>query len=365
MVYLSDFHILRPQFEMEQKAILEWLAMAHAYAEKSNKQFAELIQKKLFKIGLGEDKIKKRGLSLPDIGHSVWKEMMIYNLDKAPYGSGFKERMIFFDKVVTQLFETFYPTETPLPCHLIHVTCTGYMAPSGAQKIVSSRGGKTEITHAYHMGCCAAMAGLRMAKGFLNDSSKVDIVHTELCSLHMNPLAHENEQLVVQSLFGDGYIKYSITSEKKGLALLSLHEEIIPNSLEAIEWGCCEWGLSMNLAQEVPSLILRELPSFLKSLTNKAGLDLTKILNEGFFAIHPGGSKIIKEISRLLKLKPWQVEHSWYIMQNYGNMSSATQPHIWEKMEKDPQIPKGATIVSFAFGPGLTISGGVFEKCGG
>jgi predicted naringenin-chalcone synthase len=36
--------------------------------------------------------------------------------------------------------------------------------------------------------------------------ARVDIVHTELCSLHLQPLRHEAEQLVIQSLFADGCI---------------------------------------------------------------------------------------------------------------------------------------------------------------
>jgi predicted naringenin-chalcone synthase len=50
------------------------------------------------------------------------------------------------------------------------------------------------------------------------------------------------------------------------------------------------------------------------------------------------------------------------ILKDYGNMSSATLPHVWERMLCDQQVPNGQKIISLAFGPGLNIAGGLFEK---
>ena len=60
------------------------------------------------------------------------------------------------------------------------------------------------------MGCYAALSAVRIAAGFVpNASRRVDIVHTELCSLHLDPADRRLEQLIVQSLFADGMIRYS------------------------------------------------------------------------------------------------------------------------------------------------------------
>ena len=66
------------------------------------------------------------------------------------------------------------------------------MAPSPVQQLVAARhwGKTTEVLHAYHMGCYAAHPALRIAAGQLMaqpaDLRAVDIVHTELCSLHLD-----------------------------------------------------------------------------------------------------------------------------------------------------------------------------------
>lgn len=364
MVYLSNFHVIRPTYEIDQESILNWVAEVHAHAEKLSSGKTISLKERLRKIGLGEGKVQKRGVYFNDASHLNWEEMKIYNLAKSPQGNGFKDRNQFFDQIVTEVFEEFYKEGTPLPDHLIHVTCTGYAAPSGAQKIVSKYGNekKTTVTHAYHMGCCASLAALRMAKGFLYDHHNVDIVHTELCSLHMNPLAHGLDQLVVQSLFGDGNIKYSLSSKKEGLRVIALHEEILPNSISKITWNCEDWGLAMTLDKDVPNLIAQHIHRFLAVLAEKASVDKEEILQAGYFGIHPGGVRIIEEISKWLNLQDWQVKHSREILQNYGNMSSATLPHIWEKMLNDPDVPANCPIICFAFGPGLTISGTILKK---
>jgi predicted naringenin-chalcone synthase len=367
-MYISNFCIIRPEFEVAQEKILEWLVVAHAQSEKraSGGVVSPHLRHKLLKIGLGEDKIQTRGLSFPDVFHFDWDKMSVYNLEKSPSGYSFKERTRLFDTLVTRVFERFYPLNTPLPCHLVHVTCTGYVAPSGAQKLVSARQSfDTTVTHAYHMGCCAAMPALRMAQGFIMGGKQVDIVHTEISSLHMNPLNHDTEQLVIQTLFADGYIKYTVSDDAKGLSLLALYEEIIPDSLPYIGWECHEWGLSMQLSREVPVVIAKSLVAFLQKLADKTNVSFEAMLKRSFFAIHPGGVKIIEAVEKLLKLEPWQTAHSRAVMQSYGNMSSATQPHIWAKIADDPLVLPESYIVSFGFGPGITISGGVFQKCPG
>jgi prepilin-type processing-associated H-X9-DG protein len=84
---------------------------------------------------------------------------------------------------------------------------------------------KTAITHAYHMGCYASLPAVRIAHALVqsekveNPSFLVDIVHNEMCSLHMNPSSHSPEQMVVQTLFADGHVKYSlsVTPEENNL----------------------------------------------------------------------------------------------------------------------------------------------------
>ncbi len=354
---LSDFQILRPQHELDQEAILEWVSAAHAQSAEEASVGASVLSL-LRKIGLGKGKIARRGVSITDCMHRNWEEMEVYSTGEKKSGAGLGVRMNVFDRIASDVLARFYPAGTSLPSHLIHVTCTGYTAPSPAQKLVAFReaGQNTTVTHAYHMGCYAAIPAIRIALGSPANS---EIVHTEICSLHMNPSFHTLDQLVVQSLFGDGFIKYKVSHEKKaGFQVLAIHEEIIPDSTDVMTWVCDDWGMKMTLSKEIPLLIVKALPVFVAELLKKANVAPEENV---YFAIHPGGPKIIEQISSLMKLEPWQFSHSVQVLLKYGNMSSATLPHIWSDMWNDIKVPTGAKIISLAFGPGLTLAGAVLE----
>jgi predicted naringenin-chalcone synthase len=369
---ISDFHHIRPRHEIPQDKILEWVALAHAKAEgvkqgAFSEEFHQDVKERLFRLGFGVDKIQSRGIHITDLYEKEWANMELYPVVLRPEGTGFREKSDFFERETTPIFEAFYPEQNPLPTHLIHVTCTGYVSPSPAQKLVSLRdaGKKTIVTHAYHMGCYAAIPAVRMGAGYLHlpspTSASVDVVHTEMGSLHMHPLKHTTEQLVVQSLFADGFIKYTVNSSAVAphFKVLALHEETIPNSLSSMTWRCEDQGLSMTIAKEVPILISRALEEYLDTLYEYAGVDKQ---NDTYFAVHPGGPRILQRVDELLKLEPFQLKYSHEVLRSYGNMSSATLPHIWQRILDDPEVKNGSHIISLAFGPGLLIAGGIFEK---
>jgi predicted naringenin-chalcone synthase len=349
MVVLRGFNSIRPAHETAQEEILEWLATAHA-------QDGEEHRAKLYHVGCKPPAIQKRGHVLP--------------LFESPQSSDLEKRTRHFEVHADQIFEAFYPGSSLSPENLIHVTCTGYISPSGAQKLVSRRGwgAKTTVTHAYHMGCYGAIPAIRMARGFSHQGGRTDIVHTEMCSLHNNTSLHAADQLISQTLFSDGFIQYSVeqgTPDQPHFRLLSVREEIIPDSIESMSWNVASWGFKMSLAKELPVQIARALPEFLARLAHQANVKVKTLLQEALFAVHPGGPKILQQVQRRLELQDHQMAHSILILQNFGNMSSATLPHIWKGMLEDPTIADGTVILSLAFGPGLTICGTVMQLCSG
>ncbi len=368
---LTQFSHIRPRHEIDQEVILDWLAKIHARAAEKEEgiDFAHTykqISDKLSTLGVGKERIATRGAQISDLFQEIGE---IYPVGSHPKGKGFAERSTFFDREVSAIMTQFYPETVSLPPHLIHVTCTGYVAPSPAQKLVSLRemGKKTTVTHAYHMGCYAALPAIRMAAGFLalpSPHHQADIVHTEVCSLHMHPTRHSTEQLIVQSLFADGFIKYTALPEctLPHFKVLVLHEETIPNSLHCMTWRCEDHGLTMTLSKEVPVLIARSLEGYLDRLCDMAQLDKEKVKKEALFAVHPGGPKILQNVEKILELRPEQMAHSKEVLRSFGNMSSATLPHIWEKILNEDSIADGTLVVSMAFGPGLSISGALFQK---
>jgi len=373
MISLYRFHSIRPPYETKQEETFDWFVEAHAASEKTkgggDDSFRSALKERLWKVGAKSDCIAKRGHILPDFLHKDWERMEIYRLLESPSGLGLSERMERFRAFVDGLFDSYYPEEAEAPDDLIHVSCTGYLSPSGAQKLVSKKqwGRVTAVTHAYHMGCYGAFPAIRMAAGFLACGKRTaDIVHTEVCSLHSNPALHDSGQLVSQSLFADGFIKYtaSLNPPLSHFRVLSVHEEIIPGSIESMAWDLSSWGNSISLSKEIPVLISRAIEAYLKTLCERAGLPAARF-SSALFAIHPGGPKIVRQIQERLGLAEAQISHSLAVLKECGNMSSATLPHVWEALLLDPAVPANTLIVSLAFGPGLTIAGSIMVKsCG-
>jgi predicted naringenin-chalcone synthase len=224
------------------------------------------------------------------------------------------------------------------------------------------------------MGCYASLPALRIAQGFNSAPSalrsdgprQVDVVHTELSSLHINPLFHTPEQFVVQTLFADGLIAYSVCDpsardSEPALELLALAEDVVPDTSDAMQWLCSDWGMQMILARDVPERLVSVLSPFIEKLCDRACLTRSE-RTEARFAIHPGGPKILDRAQLLLKLRDEQIEHSRQVLLSRGNMSSATLPFVWMRIMADKSVPDGQVVVSAAFGPGLTMCGAVMRK---
>jgi predicted naringenin-chalcone synthase len=351
---LHSFASLKPRYRGEQADLIDWIIQKHAEVLKlENHPEQHRLPQILKRFGVSEKQIHQRFFEVD--------REEIYQVSKEQLsGTNIGERHRFYQLRAQEVLKDFYQTAST-PGHLIHVTCTGYVSPSAPQVYFSSHKNQPEISHAYHMGCYAALPAVRLAMGQSRlKTQSVDVVHTEMCSLHLDPAHHTPEQLVVQTLFADGHIKYTLDEEFKGphLAIRSIKERIIPDSAQDMTWVPSAFGMQMTLSKDVPVKIRDDLVIFLKELAFDNGLDYESMLKESLFAIHPGGPKIIDSIQLRLGLSDEQVSLSREILRTRGNMSSATLPHVWQKiLEAGHQ----GRVISLAFGPGLTIFGGLFE----
>jgi predicted naringenin-chalcone synthase len=380
---LYDFKVQLPRYHCSQEEGFRWLAASHAKAEALaspnetiESEWRARLEKLVRRFGCSPKHIGQRYSELNDFLHTTWEDMQIFNLAESAEGKGLNTRNQFFADAANRAVKNFYPEEESAPADLLHITCTGYASPSAIQRLIDSKGWnqQTRATQIYHMGCYAAVPALRVAKGLLlnpqdNAPRRADLIHTELCTLHFNPLNHSPEQLVVQSLFADGHIRYSMRLAgpqeditQPAFEILAVREESVPDSLEDMTWVLSEFGFRMTLSREVPNKIAAALPSFLERLFENGGENYAQAKPQTIFAIHPGGPRIIDSVQELLELDDKQTAHSRAVLFERGNMSSATLPHIWSKVSEAGEVSPNTLIASLAFGPGLTIAGTLFRK---
>jgi predicted naringenin-chalcone synthase len=361
-VFLHSFRPIYPQHHKSQDDLVKWTLESHQRcADLLGQQKLQL--EKMQRYCLASDQIEQRYYECDDVNLD-WKEHDIYRISQdEPFGADILKRNEFFCQRATDIFKEIYTDEIK-PNHLIHVTCTGYVSPSPPQLFFAGTSSPPEITHAYHMGCYASLPSVRMATAIVRglNEEKVDLVHTEMCSLHMNPSLHYPEQIVVQTLFADGHIKYTAGSNPLGpsFEVLRVKEELVPDSEEDMTWIPAPFGMKMSLSKEVPAKIGEALEGFVLGLCAEAKVSFEDVRKNGLFAIHPGGPRIITSVQQKLNLRDEQVMASLKVLRERGNMSSATLPHVWHEILQGP-LHDGQLVLSLAFGPGLTIFGSIFR----
>jgi predicted naringenin-chalcone synthase len=368
--FLSNFHIARPRFEYEQDQLLDWLAHYHLQAAGQSLSEDQLSRKKTMfnRFGCNSKRIANRGSDLNEFQNIEFEKNELYRASQNGHEIALK-RTLLFENFASEHVMNLYKDVTLAPRHIMHVTCTGYSSPSPVQTLVDAKkwNAATEVTHLYHMGCYAALPAIRLGAALANFGGErsIDIVHTELCSLQLDMSGLSAEQAVIQSLFGDGSIRYSVGAEKPqgGLELLGIKEFIVPGTRELMSWKVGNSGMLMTLSREVPEVIVTHLPGLLEDFYASLAHSHGPINSQDcLFAIHPGGPRIIDTIRDSLHLSEQQIQHSADVLKSYGNMSSATLPHVWQKMIVDENVRAGQMIVSLAFGPGLTVFAALYKK---
>jgi alpha-pyrone synthase len=118
-------------------------------------------------------------------------------------------------------------------------------------------------------------------------------------------------------------------------------------------WHISDQGFDIALSSYVPQAIRSGIAHFLDKLLTKSQYNLSK---NDFYAIHPGGVKILQACEESLNITPKDNRFSYDILRNYGNMSSATILFVLKKIMDDLNpVDNAKKIFSCAFGPGLTL----------
>jgi prepilin-type processing-associated H-X9-DG protein len=208
--------------------------------------------------------------------------------------------------------------------HLITVCCTGMYAPGLDLDLVRELNLPTQVqrTCVNFMGCYAAINAIRLADSICNSSpnARVLIVCTELCSLHFQKEA-SYDNFLANALFADGSAAMLIESNSNSSAieLEGFHCDILADGSNEMMWEIGDLGFEMKLSGYVPSLIKSGIGNFANTLLTRIGLNLSQVK---YFAVHPGGKKILEAVEAEFKLTRDNLLPSYDVLTNYGNMSS-------------------------------------------
>jgi len=237
--------------------------------------------------------------------------------------------------------------------HLIVASCTGFTAPGLDLQLIGALGLRPDIERTIigFMGCAAAVPALRTAHHIVRSDpdARVLVLNLELSTLHLQETA-DLEKVLSFLLFGDGAAAALVTSQPHGVALDEFRSVVIPESESMITWHIGDQGFDMHLSGQVPARIMRTLKEELDThdaggVLRGRGLDAIDL-----WAVHAGGRTVLDAVEAGLQLGRHALDVSRAVLNDYGNMSSATVMFVLQRLLQSAAYGNG---MAMAFGPGM------------
>lgn len=245
--------------------------------------------------------------------------------------------------------------------HIITVSCTGMMAPGLEICIAEELGLASDVEKfaVNFMGCYAAFHALKMADYICRaePTAQVLIVCVELCTLHFNQ-AEDEDQLRANTLFSDGAASILINSESTNNSwkIKTFYNNLLNKGKDDMAWSIHSDGFKMKLSSYIPNLVKDGIKPLVDTCLNKLAISSEQI---DFWAIHPGGLKILTTSEQALDLNSNALDASKKVLRQFGNMSSPTILFVLNEFWQNNT--KKGNILAAGFGPGLTLESCLIE----
>lgn len=242
--------------------------------------------------------------------------------------------------------------------HLITVSCTGMYAPGLDIQIIEKLFLSAEVKRfcLNFMGCYGVFNALKLADTICraDSSAKVLIVSVELCTIHFQK-NDSMDNIFSNAIFADGAGAVLVQNRPEnscGFFMEGFYCDLLTNNRNDMTWKIADNGFDIVLSSYVPQAIEQGIPTFFNRMLTKFNYQLEQI---DLYAIHPGGYKILKACEQALKLSPNTNRYAYEVLNQYGNMSSATILFVLKRVWQDAMDYVNQRIFSCAFGPGLTL----------
>lgn len=345
-----------PEYTFSQEEILEFMQQAYTDVQGIRK----------LKVLFHQSGIQKRYSVLPDFGSNARPTFFKHGEEQPDVSkrtevykeSGLKLAIASIQNALA----TAQITLTEIT-HLITVTCTGIYAPGLGAQLIKSLNLPEDLDHTpvNFMGCNAAFYGLKIAELIVanNSKAKVAVVCVELCTLHFQPIS-TTDNLLSNTLFGDGAATALVASnktEQKGLSIQGFHSLMLHKGWNHMGWNIQAKAFEMILSPEVPKFIEEEVEKIVEKASARYGISASEVTH---WCVHPGGMKILNEVKRRLNLSDEEIQHSYEVLSEHGNMSSPTILFVLKRIMEKLTLQKNQ-IFALGFGPGLSIESALLK----
>jgi len=252
---------------------------------------------------------------------------------------------------------------------LVVVSSTGFLGPSLDCELIKNLGLSRATDRALigFMGCAAAMNGYRIAMDYVNAHPGMYalMVCVEISSVHTTFKDSVNDA-ILHAIFADGAAACVLTSETEEkipagtLAIVDTHGWLMEGTEDGITLSINDDGISCTLSKYLPQYIAKNMGGYVDTFLARHKYTRSDV---DFWAIHPGGRRIIEEAQNGLGVTEAQAADSWAVLENYGNMLSPSVMFVLDRIfkrhnEARSRGEQGYKMgLAFSFSPGVGAEG--------
>jgi alkylresorcinol/alkylpyrone synthase len=245
--------------------------------------------------------------------------------------------------------------------HLLFTSCSSPVIPAIDVGLVDDLEFSRSVNRipVYQHGCAGGVVGLAMAYRLLKPGQRALVSSVELCSLVYQASDLSGGNLVGSAIFGDGAGAVLVGDWPTGLTFLDARSHLVPDSAHLMGYGIQDDGAHLRLDRALPQALSQQAPPFVRSFLRDNSLYPSDIK---FWLFHPGGVKILAVLEDAFGIKRDASRWAWEVLEQYGNMSSASIFFVLDAFLRSNVAQPGDRICMLGVGPGLTIESILFEQ---
>ena len=247
---------------------------------------------------------------------------------------------------------------------LVSTSCTGLMSPSINAYLINEFRMRNDIIHipVAQVGCNGGTSGIIYVDHLLKSkpNSKALMINLEFNS---NTLQYNNynlDNIIGTAIFADG-IACSVfeNDEKKrdSLKVIDVFSHHFYDTQDILRYDVGTTGFTLKMSKELPVFVAKNYLRIANQFLSKHKLSIENI---DHILVHPGGIRILESVGKIIGEFGKNVNSSIKVMENYGNMSSATIMFILRDV-LDGKLKNGEKILMASFGPGFVANFILFE----
>jgi alkylresorcinol/alkylpyrone synthase len=235
---------------------------------------------------------------------------------------------------------------------VVAVSTSGFATPSLDALIMQRLGLRQNVVRlpVFGLGCVGGVLGLAQAAEIARaePGRRVLLLVVELCGLTFRSDDVSKSNVIATVLFGDGAAAALVAATGDGPEISRPGQHTWPDSLDVMGWNIEDDGFGVLFSQDIPALVLREMPPVLDAYLNANDLTLDDF--DGFIC-HPGGAKVVTALEQVFKTETNGLRHTRGVLRDFGNMSAATVMFVLDRFITEGR--PGRYLMS-ALGPGFT-----------